>query len=63
MGPTGKAGGSFWGNGQNIDAVLAKGFGGQASEMLSGTKMTLPGHPDAKEVSDHYAEADVLRFS
>lgn len=63
MGPTGKAGGSFWGNGQNIDAVLAKGFEGQAGEMLSGNKMTLPGHPDAKEVSDHYAEADTIRFS
>ncbi|MDB5097452.1 MAG: hypothetical protein JWM80_1873 [Cyanobacteria bacterium RYN_339] len=63
VGPTGKAGGSFWRNGENIDAVLAKGFQGKAHEMLSGAKMTLPGHPDAKEVSDHYAEADTLQFS
>jgi endonuclease/exonuclease/phosphatase family metal-dependent hydrolase len=63
MGPTGKAGASFWGNGQNIDAVLAKGFEGKTHEMLSGTKMTLPGHPDAKQVSDHYAEADTIGFS
>jgi endonuclease/exonuclease/phosphatase family metal-dependent hydrolase len=62
MGPTGKDRGSFWGNGQDIDSVLATGFESVSSEMLTGDKMTLPGHPDAKQVSDHYAEADSLKF-
>jgi endonuclease/exonuclease/phosphatase family metal-dependent hydrolase len=62
MGPTGKDRGSFWKNGQDIDSVLATGFTSVAHEMLSGDKMTLPGRPDAKQVSDHYAESDWLRF-
>lgn len=62
MGPSGKDRGSFWGNGQDIDSVLAKGFETVSSQMLSGDKMTLPGRPDAKQISDHYAEADTIRF-
>ena len=52
----------IWKNGEDIDSVLATGFQSVSSEMLSGDKMTLPGHPDAKQVSDHYAEADTLKF-
>lgn len=62
MGPTGKDRGSFWKNGQDIDSVLATGFQSVSHEMLSGDKMTVPEHTDAKQVSDHYAEADVLRW-
>ena len=62
MGPTGQAGASFWKNGQDIDAVLATGFRSVSSEMLTGAKMAIPGHPDARDVSDHYAEADTLKF-
>jgi endonuclease/exonuclease/phosphatase family metal-dependent hydrolase len=63
MGPTGKAGVSDWGSGQNIDSVLAKGFTSESHQMLTGNKMTIPGRPDAKKVSDHYAEADSLKFN
>jgi hypothetical protein len=62
MGPTGKDRGSFWGNGHDIDVVLANGFQSVSHEMLTGNKMTIPGHDDAKKVSDHYAEADTLKF-
>lgn len=62
MGPTGKDRGSFWANGKDIDVVMANGFERVSSEMLSGDKMSIPGHPDAKKVSDHYAEADTLKF-
>jgi endonuclease/exonuclease/phosphatase family metal-dependent hydrolase len=62
MGPEGKDAGTFWGNNQDIDSVLATGFKPVASEILKGDKMTIPGHPDAKEVSDHYAEADTIAF-
>ena len=63
MGPTGKDRVSFWKSGQDIDSVLATGFQSVAHEMLSGDKMTLPGRPDAKQVSDHYAEADSLELA
>lgn len=62
MGPTGADRVSFWKNGGDIDSVLASGFESVSHEMLSGDKMTLPGHPDAKQVSDHYAESDWLKF-
>jgi endonuclease/exonuclease/phosphatase family metal-dependent hydrolase len=62
MGPAGKDSGTFWGNNQDIDSVLTTGFKPVASEILKGDKMTIPGHPDAKEVSDHYAEADTIAF-
>lgn len=62
MGPTGKEGASFWRNGKNIDWVLATGFKSLSHEMLTGDKAAIPDHPDAKQVSDHYAEADSLAF-
>lgn len=62
MGPTGKDRGTFWGNDKDIDVVQANGFERVSSEVLKGDKMTLPGRPDAKQVSDHYAEADTIRF-
>ena len=46
----------------NIDWVLAKGFESVSSRWYTGTDIALPGSPDAKTVSDHYAEEDVLRF-
>lgn len=57
MGPE-KDSGTFWGNGQDIDSVLATGFKPVASEILKGAQDDHPRHNDAKEVSDHYAEAD-----
>lgn len=62
MGPMGQAGASYWKNGANIDVVMARGFRSESSRMLTGDQMTLPGRPDARQVSDHYAEADSLVF-
>lgn len=63
LGPDGKESVSFWGNGSDIDSVLGtKGVEKVSGEMLTGDKMTLPGHPDAKYVSDHYAESDTIRI-
>lgn len=62
MGPTGKDRGSFWKNGKDIDMVLAKGFESVSHHMMTGSEMTVPGYPDAKKVSDHYAEADSLKL-
>ena len=62
MGPSGQAGASYWKNGANIDVVMARGFKSESSRMLTGDQMTLPGRPDARQVSDHYAEADSLVF-
>lgn len=62
MGPTGAASASFWGNGHDIDVVMAKGFKSESGQMLTGDKMTIPGKTDAKQLSDHYAEADSLTF-
>ena len=62
MGPTGKDRVSFWKNGADIDSVLATGFQSVSHEMLTGDKMSIPGKPDAQQVSDHYAEADSLKF-
>jgi endonuclease/exonuclease/phosphatase family metal-dependent hydrolase len=62
MGPTGKDRVSFWKNGADIDSVLATGFQSVSQEMLTGQKMTIPGRPDARQVSDHFAEADSLKF-
>lgn len=61
-GPQGQNSGTFWSNGKDIDSVLTNGFKSVKSEILSGDKMTLPGRPDAKQVSDHYAEADTIAF-
>ncbi|MFP5504451.1 MAG: endonuclease/exonuclease/phosphatase family protein, partial [Candidatus Sericytochromatia bacterium] len=62
MGPLGEAGASYWKNGANIDVVMARGFKSESSRMLKGDQMTLPGRPDARQISDHYAEADSLVF-
>lgn len=47
----------------NIDWVLAKGFSAVSSRWYTGKDVSLPGSPDARTVSDHYAEEDVLRFA
>lgn len=63
MGPTGKAAISNWMNNNDMDEVLATGFTSASAQMLTGSKMRIPSRPDAKGVSDHYAEADSLTFS
>jgi endonuclease/exonuclease/phosphatase family metal-dependent hydrolase len=64
MGPKGDAGISDWhGLGTDIDHVLANGFTSVSSHMYSGTEVSLPGRPTAKDLSDHYAEEDVINFS
>jgi len=62
MGPKGEAGITDWESGTNIDHVLATGFQAIDSHVLSGNQMTIPGRPDAKGVSDHYAKAVTLDY-
>lgn len=57
VGPSGKPPGS-----SNIDYVLVKGFRGVDSKWYTGDSLSLPGSPDARTVSDHYAEEDTLAF-
>lgn len=58
MGPSGNPPGKT-----NIDYVLAKGFTSVDSKWYTGNSVSLPGSPDAKSVSDHYAEENTIRFS
>jgi endonuclease/exonuclease/phosphatase family metal-dependent hydrolase len=46
----------------NIDFILANGFKSKSTKIYDGDSISLPGSPTAKEVSDHYAEEDVLEF-
>lgn len=46
----------------NIDWVLGQGFRPVSSRWYTGDALALPGSPNAKAVSDHYAEEDVLRY-
>jgi endonuclease/exonuclease/phosphatase family metal-dependent hydrolase len=62
MGPTGLAGISDWGSAANIDHVLAKGFTSIHTHMYTGSELALTGFADAKSLSDHYPEEDVLAF-
>lgn len=49
--------------GQDIDHVLtAGGFTAVGHEVYSGNKLTIPGRPDASQVSDHYAHEVSLRI-
>lgn len=57
VGPSGKPPGKT-----NIDYVLVKGFKGVDSKWYTGDSLSLPGSPNAKTVSDHYAEEDTLAF-
>lgn len=57
VGPKGKPPGKT-----NIDYVLVKGFTGVDSKWYTGDSLSLPGSPDARTVSDHYAEEDTLAF-
>lgn len=47
---------------KDIDHVLVSGFSDVSDEVYDGGKLTIPGRPDASEVSDHYAHGDELRF-
>lgn len=58
VGPRGKPPGKT-----NIDYVLVKGFKGLDAKWYTGDSLSLPGSPDAKTVSDHYAEEDTLAFA
>jgi endonuclease/exonuclease/phosphatase family metal-dependent hydrolase len=40
---------------QDIDHVLQEGFNVKGDEVFNGNKLTIPGRPDAGQVSDHYA--------
>lgn len=63
MGPAGDAGISDWhGRGTDIDHVLAAGMTSVSSHMASGTEVSLPGRPTAQDLSDHYAEEDVVKI-
>lgn len=57
MGPQGTPTGKT-----NIDWVLAQGFESVSKKWYTGDSIALPGSPDAKTVSDHYAEENVIRF-
>lgn len=46
----------------NIDWVLVKGLKPVASKWYTGDSISLPGSPNAKAVSDHYAEEDVVTW-
>jgi endonuclease/exonuclease/phosphatase family metal-dependent hydrolase len=48
---------------QNIDYVLARGFEPIATRFWTGASLQLPGSPTAEQVSDHYAEDDLLRYA
>ena len=50
-------------DGTDIDHVLQNGFTVQGDEVLNGNKLTLPGRPNADQVSDHYAHEAQLQFN
>jgi endonuclease/exonuclease/phosphatase family metal-dependent hydrolase len=60
IGPKGRAGATA--GSQDIDHILVKGFTERSSDVLSGNKMTIPGRPDADQVSDHFAKVASLDF-
>lgn len=47
----------------NIDFVLGSGFKSTKTIIYDGDSLSLPGSPNAKSVSDHYAEENVLEFA
>jgi endonuclease/exonuclease/phosphatase family metal-dependent hydrolase len=62
LGPAGKAGASLWESGRDIDHVLGHGVTSLSSRMLTGSEMSFPGRPDPKDLSDHYAEEDLVQL-
>lgn len=46
----------------NIDWVLVKGLQPLASKWYTGDSLSLPGSPNAKAVSDHYAEENLVTW-
>jgi endonuclease/exonuclease/phosphatase family metal-dependent hydrolase len=58
IGPKGRAGATA--GTQDIDHILVNGFTERSSDVLSGNKMTIPGRPDADQVSDHFAKVASL---
>lgn len=62
MGPKGQDGISDWGSAQDIDHVLAKGFTSLHTHMYRDSELSLAGYADAKALSDHYPEEDVIAF-
>lgn len=46
----------------NIDVVAVNGFAPVSSRWHTGADVSLPGHPTAETISDHYAEDDVIAW-
>jgi endonuclease/exonuclease/phosphatase family metal-dependent hydrolase len=55
-------GGPVGAPGRNIDFVLADGFESVSTRYYTGDQISMPGLPNARAVSDHFAEEDQLRF-